>query len=109
LVAIQALKATRNSGRNRRSAIASFCGLFSVNAMNHALKVDASKLRSEMAVRSSRVARLRSVEDWATSMRDAVPHLAAEYAAQAAASVTSASSAASPIWRIRECRSPAGA
>ena len=37
-----------------------------------------SKFRSEMAVRSSRVARLRSVEDWAMSMREAVPHFAAE-------------------------------
>ena len=77
-VAIHALKATRNWGRNRCSAIASFCGLFRVNAMNQALKVEASKLRSESAVRSSRVARLRSVDDWAMSTRDAVPHLAAE-------------------------------
>ena len=59
-------------------AIASFCGLFSVNAMNHALKVEESKLRSERASRSSRVATLRSVEDWAMSTRDAVLHLAAE-------------------------------
>ena len=77
-VAIHALKATRNGGRKRRIAIASFCGLFRVKAMNHALKVEASKLRSEMALRSSRVARLRSVEDRAISTRDAVPHLAAE-------------------------------
>jgi len=62
-VAIHALNDTRNSGRKRRTAIASFCGLFRVNAINHALKVEASKLRSEMAVKSSRVARLRSVED----------------------------------------------
>jgi len=57
------MKATRNAGRNRRSAIVSFCGVFRVNAMNQALKVEASKLRSEMAVRSSRVAMLRGVED----------------------------------------------
>ena len=63
LVAIQALKATRNWARNRRSAITSFCGLFRVNAMNHALKVEASKFRSERAVRSSRVESARSVED----------------------------------------------
>ena len=70
--------------------------------MNQALKVEASRLRSEIAVRSSRVARLRSVEDWAMSMRDAVPHFAAEYPAQAAVIVTSASSIASPICPIRE-------
>ena len=58
--------------------MASFCGLFRVNAMNQALNVEASKLRSERAARSSRVARLRSVEDRAISTRDAVPHLAAE-------------------------------
>ena len=101
-VVIQALKATRNWGRKRRTAIASFCGLFRVNAVNHALKVEASKLRSEMAVRSSRVARLRSVEDWAMSTRDTVPHRAAEYPAQAAVMVTSASRTASQIWTIRE-------
>ena len=78
LVAIHALKATRNGGRNRRSAISSFLGLFRVNAVNHALNVEESKLRSEMASRSARVARLRSVEDWAISTRDAVPHFAAE-------------------------------
>ena len=72
LVASQALKATQNSGRNRCSTRASFCGLFSVYAINHALNVEASKLRSEIAVRSPRVARLRRVEDSATSMRDAV-------------------------------------
>ena len=38
------------------------------------------------------------------STRDAVPHLAAEYPAQAAATVTSASSTASQICTIRECR-----
>jgi len=43
-----------------------------------AVKVEESKLRSEMAVRSSRVARLRRLDDWAISIRDAVPHLAAE-------------------------------
>ena len=73
-----------------------------MNAVNHALKVEASKLRSEMAVRSSRVARLRNVEDWAMSTRETVPHCAAEYPAQAAAMVTSASRTASPIWTIRE-------
>jgi len=77
-VAIHALRATRNAGRNRRTVIASFCGLFRVKAIYHALKVEASKLRSEMAVRSLRVARLRSVDDWAMSIRDTVPHLAAE-------------------------------
>ena len=77
-MAIHALKATRNAGRKRRSAIASFCGLFSVNAVNHAVKVEESKLRSDRAMRSSRVAMLRSVEDWAISTRDAVPHRAAE-------------------------------
>src|SRR5580698_559261 len=102
LVAIQALKATRNWGRKRRTAIASFCGLFSVKAMNQALKVEASKLRSEMAVRSSRVARLPRVEARAMSTRDAVPHCAAEYPAHAAVIVTSASRTASQICRIRE-------
>ncbi len=77
-VASQARKATRNCGRNRRSAMASFLGLFSVKAMNQALKVEASKLRSEMAFRSSRVARFRSVDDRAMSIRDLVPHVAAE-------------------------------
>jgi hypothetical protein len=68
----------RNWGRKRRSATASFCGLFRVNAMNHASKVEESKLRSERAVRSSRVARARIVDDWAMSTRDAVPQRAAE-------------------------------
>ena len=76
-VAIQALNATRNAGRNRRIAITSFCGLFSVTAMNHALNVEESKLRRVSASRSSRVARLRSVDDWAICTREAVPHLAA--------------------------------
>ena len=102
MAAIHALKATRNSGRKRRTAIASFCGLFKVNAMNQALKVEASKLRSERAVRSSRVARLPRVETRAMSMRDAVPHFDAEYPAQAAVMVTSASSTASQICTIRE-------
>ena len=52
--------------------------------MNQALKVEESKLRTEMAVRSSRVARLPRVEARAMSMRDAVPHFDAEYPAQAA-------------------------
>jgi hypothetical protein len=78
LVAIHALKATRNSGRNRRSATASFCGLFRVNAVNHALKVEASKLRVDSALRSARVARPRSAVDRAMSTREAVPHRAAE-------------------------------
>jgi hypothetical protein len=73
-----------------------------VDAMNQALKVEASKLRSERAMRSSREARLRNVEDWAISTRDAVPQRAAEYPAQAAVIVTSASSTASPIWTSRE-------
>ena len=38
-------------------------GLLRVNALNYALKVEASKLRSDRAARSSRVARLRSFED----------------------------------------------
>src|ERR1700728_936085 len=101
-VAIHALKATRNWGRKRRTAIASFCGLFKVNAINHALNVEASKLRSVLAVRSSRVARLPSVEARAMSTRDAVPHCAAEYPAQAAVTVTSASSTASQTCTIRE-------
>ena len=70
--------------------------------MNQALKVEASKLRSEMAERSSRVARLPRLEAWAMSTRDSVPHRAAEYPAQAAVTVTSASSTASQIWTIRE-------
>ena len=77
-VAIHASNATRNPGRNRRMAIASFCGLLSVNAMYHALNVEESKLRTDWASRSARVARLRSVEDLAMSTREAVPHRAAE-------------------------------
>jgi hypothetical protein len=46
--------------------------------MNQALKVEESKLRWDRAVRSFRVASARSVEDWAISTRDAVPHFAAE-------------------------------
>ena len=99
-MAIHALKATRNRGRKRATAIASFCGLSRVNAMNHALKVEWSKLRSVLAVRSSRVARLPRVEARAMSTRDAVPHFAAEYPAQAAVMVTSASSTASQICTI---------
>jgi hypothetical protein len=44
---------------------------------------------------------LRKVEDWAMSTRDTVPHRAADYPAQAAAMVTSASRIASPICTIR--------
>ena len=77
-VAIQASKATRNTGRNRRTAIASFCGLLRVNAVNQALKVDESKLRRDIAARSSRVAKLRSVDDSAMLTRDSVLHRAAE-------------------------------
>jgi hypothetical protein len=58
--------------------------------MNHALKVEASKLRSVLAVRSSRVARLPRDEARAMSTRDAVLHFAAEYPAQAAVMVTRA-------------------
>jgi len=64
--------------RKRRSAMASTFGLFSVKAMNQALNVEASKLRSEVALRSSLVARLRSVDDRAMSIRDFVPQVAAE-------------------------------
>lgn len=77
-VAIQALNAIRNAGRKRRTARASFCGLFRVKAMNQALKVDASKLRSDIAARSCRVAKVRSVDDSAMSTRDSVLHRAAE-------------------------------
>jgi hypothetical protein len=77
-VAIHALKATRNRGRKRRTAIASFCGLFRVKAVNQALKVEESKLRSEMASRSSRVARLPRLDALAMSTRDSVLHFAAE-------------------------------
>ncbi len=68
--------------------------------MNQALKVEASKLRSVLAVRSSRVATLARDEDRAMSTRDAVPHFAAEYPAQAAVMVTSASNSASQICTI---------
>ena len=76
-VAIQASKATLNSGRKRRSAMACFCGSSKVNAVNQALKVEESKLRVDRALRSARVARLRRVAAWASSKRDSVPHLAA--------------------------------
>src|SRR5579859_4644617 len=105
-VAIQALNATRNCGLNRRSATRSFWRLLSVNAMYQALKVEASKLRSEMAVRDALVARLRNVADWAMSTREAVFHRAAEYPAQAAAIVTRASRTASQICTIRACPPP---
>ena len=103
-VAIQASKATLNSGRKRRSAIPCFCGLFNVYAVNQALKVEESKFRVDRALRSARVARLRRVAAWAISMRDSVPHLAAAYPDQAAAIVTSDNSSASPIWTAREWR-----
>jgi hypothetical protein len=76
-VAIQASKATLNSGRKRRMAMASFCGSSKVNAVNQVLKVEESKLRVDRAARSARVARLRRVAAWASSRRDSVPHLAA--------------------------------
>jgi hypothetical protein len=76
-VAIQASKATRNSGRKRRVAMACFWGSFKVYAVNQALKVEESKLRVDRAARSAREARLRSVADRASSRRDSVPHLAA--------------------------------
>jgi hypothetical protein len=75
-VAIQASKATLNSGRKRRSAMTCFCGSSKVNAVHQVLKVEESKLRVERAARSARVARLRRVAAWASSMRDSVPHLA---------------------------------
>ncbi len=57
---------------------------------------------AQFIVIKSRVARLRSVEDWAMSVGVSVPHRAAEYPAQAAVKVTSASRIASPICSIRE-------
>src|SRR5689334_7956110 len=77
-VAIHALKAIRKAGRKRRTATASFAGLFRVNAVNQALNVAESKLRSSSAVSSCLVAKLRRVEDRATSTRDSVFHRAAE-------------------------------
>jgi hypothetical protein len=52
-------------------------GSFKVYAVNQALKVEESKLRVDRAARSAREARLRSVAERASSMRDSVPHLAA--------------------------------
>ena len=101
-MAIQASKATLNSGRKRRSATACFSGSSNVNAMYQALKVEESKLRVDSALRSARVARLRRVAASAISMRDSVIHLAAAYPDQAAAIVTSDSSSASPICTMRE-------
>jgi hypothetical protein len=45
-VAIQASKATLYSGRKRRSAMACFWGSSRVKAVNQAVKVEESKLRS---------------------------------------------------------------
>ena len=48
-MAIQASKATLNSGRKRRSATACFWGSSRVKAVNQALKVEESKLRVDSA------------------------------------------------------------
>jgi hypothetical protein len=54
--------------------MACFWGSSRVKAVNQALKVEESKLRVERALRSARVARLRSVAASASWMRDSVPY-----------------------------------
>src|SRR3954453_13580364 len=106
-VARQASNATRNSGRNRRSAIAIVAGSLSVNAMNQALKVLATQLRFSAATVSSRFAWMRSVEACARFNRESVSHLAAEYPVHAVTLVTTESSTASRT-AMTSCRRPFG-
>ncbi len=76
LVAIQASNATRNSGRNRCSAMRIADLSPAVYAVNHVLNVETSKLRSSMAESCARFAWVRVAEAFASESDDSVPHFA---------------------------------
>ena len=105
-VAIHALNATSNSGRNLRSAMTIAPSLPAVNAVNQASNVEESKFRCSDASRFTLLDSVRAALARASVSCASVPHLADAYPDQAASIVTSDSSTASTIVMRRSCFVP---